>query len=69
MSHKSWIRDDVSRHFNTCLQCKSTDAENIRVNQPAALRRTVPEAVLVAMCLDGRAIYRSYLFWLAEPDE
>lgn len=69
MSRGSRIHDEVSRHFGSCVQCKSVNAENIRVAQPAAIRRTVPDAVLAAMCPDGRAIYRSYLRWLAEPDE
>ncbi len=37
--------------------------------QPVALRHAVPDEVLVKLCPDGRAIYRAYLRWLAEPDE
>lgn len=69
MTAGSWIHGDVSRHFGACVQCQSTDVEKVRVAQPQALRRTVPAAILAQMCPDGRAIYRSYLRWLAEPDE
>jgi hypothetical protein len=65
----SWIHDDVSRHFGNCSQCKATDPENVRVAQVKELRLSVPDGVLSAMCPDGRSIYRSYLRWLAEPDE
>lgn len=68
VSRGSWIHDDVSRHFRTCDQCRATDAENIRVAQPAPLRRSLPDEVFAKMCADGRAIYRSYLRWLAEPE-
>lgn len=68
MTTGSWIHDDVSRHIGACAQCQGADAENIRVAQPKALRRTVPDEVLAKMCPNGRSIYRSYLRWLAEPD-
>jgi len=69
MTTGAWIHDAVSRHVGACVQCQSTDAENVRVAQPERLRRTVPAEVLAKMCPDGRAIYRAYLRWLAEPDE
>ena len=65
---RSRIHDDVSRHFAACVQCRETDAENIRVAQPAAHRRTIPDEVFAKMCPEGHAIYQSYLRWLAEPD-
>jgi hypothetical protein len=68
VSRGSWIHDDVARHFGSCPQCKGVNPEEVRVRQPQAIRRTVPDAVLAAMCPDGRSIYRSYLRWLAEPD-
>ena len=67
MSKGSWIHDDVSRHFQMCPTCSLLDPENERVASPR--RRTVSDGTLAAMCPDGRAIYRSYLRWLAEPDE
>jgi hypothetical protein len=69
MTKGSWIHEDVTRHFESCTQCRDVRAEEMRVQQPKALRRMVPDAVLAAMCPGGRAIYRSYLRWLAEPDE
>ena len=69
MTKGSSIHDDVSRHFGNCPQCKAVQPENVRVAQPEALRRSVPDAVLTAMCPGSRVIYRSYLRWLAEPDE
>lgn len=72
MSKGSWIHDDVSRHFGACAQCRATDVENKRHKHERPGRvseRDVPAAVLAAMCPDGRSIYRSYLRWLAEPDE
>ncbi len=68
MTKGSWIHDDVSRHFGSCAQCREVNPENVRVAQPEELRRAVPGDVLARMCPDGRAIYRSYLRWLAEPD-
>lgn len=67
----SWIHDDVSRHFGGCAQCKDINPEEVRQQQPAVhgKRHTVPDETLAAMSPDGRAIYRSYLRWLAEPDE
>lgn len=67
MSKGSWIHDDVSRHFGSCPTCSLLQPENERVTHPG--RRDVSEGTLAAMCPDGRAIYRSYLRWLAEPDE
>lgn len=67
MSKGSWIHDDVSRHFNTCPTCCLLHPENERVNTPG--RRSVSDGTLAAMCADGRSIYRSYLRWLAEPDD
>lgn len=72
MSSGSWIHDDVSRHFRACGQCRDTDAENKRVahrmSGAEADREALAEA-LGAMCHNGRAIYRAYLRWLAEPEE
>lgn len=68
MTQGSGIQEDVSRHFGSCALCKATRPEEVRVAQPGGLRRTVPESVLAAMCPAGRAIYRAYLRWLAEPD-
>ena len=67
MSRGSWIQEDVSRHFNTCAKCRETHPENERVSRPG--RRDVSTDTLAAMCPDGRSIYRSYLRWLAEPDD
>lgn len=75
MSKGAWIHDDVVRHFGSgrvaasCAQCHATEPEKSRVAQPKEHRRTVPDEVLAAMCPDGRAIYRSYLRWLAESDD
>lgn len=69
MTRGSGVHDDVSRHFGVCSQCASVQPESVRVAQPEALRRTVPDDVLVKLCLAGRSIYRAYLRWLAEPDE
>ena len=68
MTKGSWIHDDVSRHFGSCVQRFAVNPENVRVAQPEALRLTIPDEVLARMCPYGRAIYRSYLRWLAEPD-
>lgn len=71
MTKGSWIHDDVSRHFKACTQCHETDVENKRRkhDHPGHVsERDVPEESLAAMCPDGRAIYRAYLRWLAEPD-
>ena len=68
MTKDSWIQEDVSRHFRTCSQCGATDAENVRVSQPKPLRQTLPDETLAKMCSYGRAIYRSYLRWLGEPE-
>lgn len=71
MSKGSWIHDDVSRHFGSCTQCRATDAENKRRkhDKPGQVTESdVPAEVFAAMCPDGRAIYRAYLRWLAEPD-
>lgn len=68
MTRQSWIHDDVSRHFVTCTQCREVKPEEARIAQPEARRLAVPDTVLAAMCPNGRAIYRTYLLWLAEPD-
>lgn len=71
MSKGSWICDDVSRHMDACAQCRAADPENRRVkhDKPGQVsERDVPSEAIAAMCPDGRAIYRSYLRWLAEPD-
>jgi hypothetical protein len=68
----SWIHDDLRGHFAACAQCRGADPENKRVKRDEPGRvseRDVPAATLAAMCPDGRSIYRSYLRWLAEPDE
>lgn len=72
MTRGSWIHDEVSRHFRNCAQCSAADPENRRVkhDKPGHVsERDVPTDALAAMCSDGRVIYRSYLRWLAEPDE
>lgn len=72
MTKGSWIHDDVSRHLDACAQCRGADVENRRVkhDKPGYVsERDVPAEALAAMCPAGRAIYRSYLRWLAEPDE
>lgn len=72
MSKGSWIHDDVSRHFDKCSQCRAADVENKRVKhaRPGHVsERDVPAEALAALCPDGRSIYRSYLRWLAEPDD
>lgn len=69
MSRGSWIFDDVVRHFESCAQCLPVRPDDVRVAQPASLRHVVPDSVLAALCPDGRAFYRAYLRWLAEPDE
>lgn len=68
MTKGAWIAEDVSRHFRACPQCREVHVEEIRVQQPEVLRRSVPDEVIASMCPDGRSIYRSYLRWLAEPD-
>lgn len=68
MTKGSWIHDDTSRHFSGCVQCREINPEAVRVRQSEARRLTVPDEVLAKMCPDGRAIYRSYLRWLSEPD-
>ncbi len=69
MTKGSWIHEALSRHFKNCAQCDSVRPEDTRIRQVPALRRTVPAAVLGALCPDGRQIYQQYLRWLAEPDE
>lgn len=72
MSKGSWIHDDVSRHLGSCAQCRDADVENKRRKHDApghVSERDVPAEALAAMCPTGRSIYRSYLRWLAEPDE
>lgn len=71
MTKGSFIHGDVSRHFKACPQCRETDAENKRRkhDKPGQVSEgDVPAEVFAAMCADGRAIYRSYLCWLAEPE-
>ncbi len=67
MSKGSWIQQDVSRHFGSCPTCAWLQPEDERVSRPG--RRDVSDETLAAMCPAGRSIYRSYLRWLAEPDE
>ncbi len=75
MSQGAWIHDEVVRHFGSlrltasCGQCSAVRAEEIRIAQPVARRKTIPDDVLVKMCPAGRSIYSAYLRWLAEPDE
>jgi hypothetical protein len=75
VSQGSWIHDEVVRHFGSprltagCAQCAAVRAEEIRIAQPLARRKTIPDEVLGQMCSAGRSIYRSYLRWLAEPDK
>lgn len=75
MSQGSWIHDEVVRHFGSprltagCTQCAAVQAEEIRIAQPPARRKTIPDEALTQMCPAGRAIYSAYLRWLAEPDE
>lgn len=69
MTKGSYIHDDTSRHFKGCAQCREVNPEAARTSQSEALHRTVPVEVLAQMCPNGRAIYQSYLRWLAEPDE
>lgn len=72
MSKGSWIHDEVSRHFGVCVPCRETDAENKRRkhDKPGQVTESdVPAEVFAALCPDGRAIYRAYLRWLAEPDD
>jgi hypothetical protein len=67
----SQIHTDLGRHFTDCAQCRATDVENRRKkhDEPGHVsERDVPPDALAAMCPDGRAIYRAYLYWLAEPD-
>jgi hypothetical protein len=67
----SWVHDDVSRHLAACAQCREVDPENRRRkhDKPGQVsERDVPAETFAAMCPDGRAIYRSYLSWLAEPE-
>ena len=71
MTKGSWIHDDVSRHLDACAQCRGADPEGRRRKhaQPGLVsERDVPAEALAAMCPDGRAIYRAYLRWLAEPE-
>lgn len=71
MTKGSWIHDEVSRHFKSCTQCRNTDPESKRKKhgKPGQTsEHDVPAETLAAMCPDGRAIYRSYLRWLAEPE-
>lgn len=71
MTKGSWIHDDVLRHIAACAQCREADPENKRHkhDKPGQVtERDVPADAIAAMCADGRAIYRSYLRWLAEPD-
>ena len=72
MTTGSWIHDDVSRHIGSCVQCREADPENKRHknDKPGQVsERDVPTEAIAAMCPDGRGLYRSYLRWLAEPDE
>jgi hypothetical protein len=53
------------------VQCREADPENKRIkhDKPGQVSEDdLPAGVLMAMCFDGRAIYRAYLRWLAEPD-
>lgn len=75
MTKGSYVHEEVTLHFGSfrttasCPQCRAVHAEEIRLSQPKALRRSIPDEVLAKMCPSGRAIYQSYLRWLAEPDE
>ena len=69
MTRGSWIHDSLSGHLDRCVQCRAVNAEKVRVTRPEAQRLAVDDATLAALCPDGRSIYRSYLRWLAEPDE
>jgi len=74
VSDGAWIHDAVTRHFGSlhieasCTVCSAVDPEKARMSQPKEQRRTIPDEVLFKLCPDGRAIYRSYLRWLAEPE-
>jgi hypothetical protein len=69
MTRGSRIHDEVRLHFGSCAQCRAVNPEEARIRQSEALRRTVPDATLAALCPAGRSIYWAYLRWLAEPDE
>ena len=72
MTRGSWIHDDVGRHLSGCARCREADPESRRRKHAVpgkVSERDVPAEVMAAMCPDGRSIYRSYLRWLAEPDE
>lgn len=72
MTKGSWVHDDVSRHFASCPQCRTADPENRRHKHDKlgqVAEQDVPADAIAAMCSNGRAIYRMYLRWLAEPAE
>jgi hypothetical protein len=69
MTKGSWIHDDLSGHLDRCMQCRAVDAESVRTRRPEGQRLSVDAETLAALCPDGRSIYRSYLRWLAEPDD
>ena len=68
MTKGAWMAEDVGRHLRSCAQCCEVKPEEVRISQPEAWRQTVPDAVLAAMCPDGRTIFRAYLRWLAEAE-
>jgi hypothetical protein len=72
VSKGSWIHDDVVRHFKRCSQCCAADPESARIKHrdPGKVSEDdVPAEKIAALCPDGRSIYRSYLRWLADPDD
>ena len=68
MTRGPWIHDDLGRHLKRCAQCRAVNAEEARIRRPEGERHAVDDATLAALCPLGREIYRSYLYWLAEPD-
>lgn len=68
MTRGSKIHDEVGRHLDSCAQCRAVNPEEARLQRSIALRRTVSDATLAALCPAGRSVYQAYLRWLGEPE-
>lgn len=69
MTRGSGICDDLRRHLERCGQCRTVNAEAVRLQRPEGERHSVDDVTLAALCSLGRSIYQAYLHWLAWNDE
>lgn len=60
---------EAARTNQPCMTCGHTVEWHDQHRPRHRLKREVPQAVLDALCPDGRALYRMYLQWLASDDD